>query len=575
MIKDINTKEKAEELFNMALEYYLGIARDKNLIKAKELLEQAAELGSDKSSILLGDLYIKKILQSDNYKEAYDLYKKGCKHGDCRSFSRLAMCYEKGYGIEKNIVKSLELYEKSTTLGNKGACFSIARIYEKGHGVKKDLSKAFNWYFKGADLGDAECACNLAFCYYKGIGTIQNIDKAKDLFLLHSEYNALIQKNLGVIYYKGTPKCKPNEKEAIRWLTKAAENGDVTSMLYLGKIFRESNIDQALEWYQKAAAIDSKEAAYKYGFFLYKKNQWDDSFKWMQLSAENKYTAAQFMLGLFYKCGIGTPVNHTKAFFWFNLAAENEYEQAYSHIGRYYREGRLVSVNYETALSWFEKAIRSSDINVKSEALYDYGIMYMKGLGLKKNEKKGLDYLLESSKLGCLNAINKLKEFKLEKICRQETETNVSYIIDHGNILDFVEWKIKDEFENTNWKPNADKRLMAYIQVAKDYGLVKKNKEGKWLWTLNNKDYAQWILDVSDDIGLYILMTKDGKEERNYFPTRFSRLFLTKSGKEFKPIDLRSYMSSINRGTTSEVRNAKKLMDIRNKSRQEVKRLLL
>lgn len=84
-----------------------------------------------------------------------------------------------------------------------------------------DLSKAILWYKRGYEKGDADCACNLATCYYKGKGIEQNIEKAKEIFLAFSEYNTQNQRNLGVIFYKGTPSCKPNEEEAIYWFTKA------------------------------------------------------------------------------------------------------------------------------------------------------------------------------------------------------------------------------------------------------------------------------------------------------------------------------------------------------------------
>ena len=61
--------EQAEELFEQALEYFLGIEKEKNMIHAKELLQQSSELGLSKSSNLLGDWYIKKIIPGDNYKD--------------------------------------------------------------------------------------------------------------------------------------------------------------------------------------------------------------------------------------------------------------------------------------------------------------------------------------------------------------------------------------------------------------------------------------------------------------------------------------------------------------------------
>lgn len=560
--------EQAEELFEQALEYFLGIEKEKNMIHAKELLQQSSELGLSKSSNLLGDWYIKKIIPGDNYKEAFKLYTRGCEFGDMRSFSRLAMCYEKGYGIKKDIPKALELYEKSVELGNKDACFSIARIYEKGENIKMDLSKAILWYKRGYEKGDADCACNLATCYYKGKGIEQNIEKAKEIFLAFSEYNTQNQRNLGVIFYKGTPSCKPNEEEAIYWFTKAANNGDITSMLHLGKIYKNLDKEKAMEWYRKAGSLDHKKAAYSYAFHLYQyKIDWNESFKWMKCSAENKHVPAQFLLGLFYKCGIGTPVAHDKAFYWFNIAAENGYEQSYSHIGRYYRDERIIKIDYENALFWFEKAIASQNINVRGEALYDYGVMYLDGLGVKKNKIRAIGYLLESKELGCINAINKLKELDSDIISNENI--NNSRIIEHGNIIEYVEMKVNDGYESANWVENIVPKLNIYIECAKQYGLVGKNSEEKWFWKLSNKDFAQWVLDVSDDLKLY---TTNERNQRKYYPYYFANLFLTKKGIKFKSEDLRHNMSAINTSINGkEVRNIKPLIAVRGIARREIK----
>ena len=131
------------------------------------------------------------------------------------------------------------------------------------------MGKAITWYTKGTEMGDADSACNLAFCYYNGKGIAQDIEKAKELFLKYSEYNTEIQKNLGVIYYKGTPSCKPDEEKAINWFTQAANNGNIQSMLHLGKIYKKNNIEEAMKWYKKAATLDDKKGAYTYAFHLY------------------------------------------------------------------------------------------------------------------------------------------------------------------------------------------------------------------------------------------------------------------------------------------------------------------
>lgn len=44
--------EQAEELFEQALEYFLGIEKEKNMIHAKELLQQSSELGLSTKDLL-------------------------------------------------------------------------------------------------------------------------------------------------------------------------------------------------------------------------------------------------------------------------------------------------------------------------------------------------------------------------------------------------------------------------------------------------------------------------------------------------------------------------------------------
>lgn len=358
-----NKQQEAEELFGKALECYLGVDKNKNMVRAKELLLQSAQLGLSKACNLLGDWYVKGLLTGNRLKEAAEAYTRGCELGDSYSYCRLALCYKNGYGVGKDDAEAMRLYRKSAELGNTEACFHIAAMLENGEGCEKSLNEAFGWYKKGAEQGNANCACNLAFCYYRGRGTEKDVEKAKQLFLQNADLSALIQRNLGIIFYQGTQQTPPDAGQAISWLTKAAGNGDETAMQHLGKIYWKTDKEQALEWYRKAAERDGKKGAYLYAFRLYQygESQWDEAFVWMKRAAESKHVAAQFMLGLFYKSGVGTAVDHANAFYWFKQAAEKNYEQAYSHVGRYLRDGRIVKEDYKQALAWFGKALHSKN----------------------------------------------------------------------------------------------------------------------------------------------------------------------------------------------------------------------
>ncbi len=569
--------EYANELFNKALEYYLGIEKDKNLILAKQYLKKSAKFGLTKAINLLADLYLRKEFYCESYEDAVKLYMQGWDLGDSRSLFHLAKCYAKGKGVKKDVVKAKELYIEAYRAGCLDACFDIALCYEKGIGVEQSLEQAICWYKRGAEMGDADCACNLGFCYYRGKGIFKDIDKAKEIFLKYSYYSDAVQRNLGVIFYKGTKTTKPDVESAIYWLNQSANNGDSVSMRYLGKIYREKGDRiSALEWYQKGAEKDGKEGAYHYGFFLYKyskEGKWKESFIWIKKAAENKHVPAEFLLGLFYKCGIGTDINHTKAFYWFNLASEHEYEQAYNHIGRYYCDGRIVTKNYETALVWFEKAITSKDDNVRGEALYDYGLMFLDGLGVKKDRNKAIDFLMESKSLGCLNAIHKLEE--MNNPDRRVKKFGRASVLEHGDIIQYVEMKLDDNCTESHWVPNVLEKLIIYVDHVKHSDLVQLTEEGKHKWMLGNIDYAQWIIMVSDELKLYCdNYYVNDKKKRLYYPKYFANLFLTKKGHKFKPLDIRHNLSAINNPNNSDEiggKHIEKLNHVINSAKSEIR----
>lgn len=74
--------EQAEELFEQALSIFRNRKR-KNMIHAKELLQQSSELGLSKSSNLLGDWYIKKLYQGIIIKKHLNYIQEGMNSETC------------------------------------------------------------------------------------------------------------------------------------------------------------------------------------------------------------------------------------------------------------------------------------------------------------------------------------------------------------------------------------------------------------------------------------------------------------------------------------------------------------
>jgi TPR repeat protein len=89
----------------------------------------------------------------------------------------------------------------------------------------------------------------------------------------------------------GVPK---NEKEAVRWLERAAGHGDADAQYELGLALREGR-----------GTLQDDERA----------------FAWLQRAANVGNAPAQFELGRMYFVGAGTPVDKIQAYTWLNLAA--------------------------------------------------------------------------------------------------------------------------------------------------------------------------------------------------------------------------------------------------------------
>jgi TPR repeat protein len=85
-----------------------------------------------------------------------------------------------------------------------------------------------------------------------------------------------------------------NFKEALKWHTRAAEQGHVTAQIILGGM-------------------------YKYGWGVPKNAT--EAVKWDTKAAEQGDAGAQFSLGDMYAKGEGVPQNYEQAYIWLSLAA--------------------------------------------------------------------------------------------------------------------------------------------------------------------------------------------------------------------------------------------------------------
>jgi hypothetical protein len=108
--------------------------------------------------------------------------------------------------------------------------------------------------------------------------------------------DAKAQSELGSMFAGGTGGLKKDEKEAIKWLTKAANQKEVSAQLALGTLYL------------------SKGSA--------------ESLKWLRAAAEQDSPRAQFYLGYIYERNVVGPPNAAEAIGWYRRALQQGVEEA-------------------------------------------------------------------------------------------------------------------------------------------------------------------------------------------------------------------------------------------------------
>ena len=216
--------------------------------------------------------------------------------------------------------------------------------------------------------------------------------KSKIINVINSTEN-IAEKNLTLsqLVVKGKLAAKNRDyQDAIRYFTKAVEQGDVIGQTYLGYMyFQGLGITQN---YGKAAELFEK-------------------------AAEQNDAIGQNYLASMYEQGIGgVAKNYEQAAIWYLKAAEQGLPSAQLNMGYMYERGLGVGKNYKEAMAWYLKAAQKRNIQAQ---LY-LGSMYEHGLGVAKNNKEAIKWYQKAASQGNQNAMNALKRLKSPKNNRRK-----------------------------------------------------------------------------------------------------------------------------------------------------------
>ncbi|EDY85185.1 Sel1 repeat family [Verrucomicrobiia bacterium DG1235] len=129
---------------NLGVVYEYGNGRPKDLVKACEMYEKAAELDSKKGLFNLAVLREKGLGSKKNMEEAVRLYSKSADLGYLKAAKRLMELY-RWNSQWRDVDEMVYWLERSAELGEHSAMLEMSERYFKGIDVPKSQAKALGW----------------------------------------------------------------------------------------------------------------------------------------------------------------------------------------------------------------------------------------------------------------------------------------------------------------------------------------------------------------------------------------------------------------------------------------------
>ena len=321
--------------------YYYGYGVTKDIDEARRWYKLGMEKNDgDSFGVYALSLHTEKMTENEK-REAFKCMKRATelKPDRARWWTVLGNMYIYGIGTGKDAKEAFRCYDKAIELDDENtlALTGLAKCYRFGKGVIEDKRRAFELYEQAAELGDAEAMNIVSVMLYNGEGTAQNDEQAfywtKRAVDESNNDDAIAIENLAHYYLNGIGTA-PNPYKAIELYEQAANLGNNSALVNLGRIFRlgdgvPKDFDKAIDYFSKAAGSGNGEAM----------NQ----------------------LGLMYSNGEGVSQDLNTAFQFFSKAAEAGNTDGISNLGICYLWGDGVAEDVKTAEYWIEKAAENGD----------------------------------------------------------------------------------------------------------------------------------------------------------------------------------------------------------------------
>ncbi|KAG0005672.1 hypothetical protein BGZ80_011137 [Entomortierella chlamydospora] len=286
-------------------------ARTELFDEAMKLLRKLSTNGHAESQHYLAECYASGFAKGKpDFDKAFPLWVQASKHGHPDAAYRTGKCYDEGLGTRKDNARAVQFYRKAASANHPGAMwrlgvvtlygelgltaqprdgvkwlkrssqaatpefpfalYELAQLHERGieNIVFVDPEYSISLYSQAAELGHAASAFRLGECWeYGKLGCNQDPRLSIHYYTLAAQQEhpeACFA--LAAWYLVGSPGVLPqSDAEAYIWAKRAAEK-DLAKAMYAMGYFTEvgigpvKNMDEAIEWYKKAALAGDRRA---------------------------------------------------------------------------------------------------------------------------------------------------------------------------------------------------------------------------------------------------------------------------------------------------------------------------
>lgn len=290
--------------------------------------------------------------------EPYEQVLEKAEAGDEAAMYKAAEMLYVGYGTLQDRKEALRWFRESAKAAYVPAMLKLMQFYNDGELVKKNLTLSMSWGKKAAATGEPEGQYALAKAYIYGEPEIQDTDKGLKLLVDMVQQGDAAAEDMIQEVHRKMRKAKESFDQGIR-------NPSTASGYYeMGMYCKEGD-----------------------GYHRYLK----EATEYFRKAAEKEHIQAQYQLALAYYTGAGVKKDEAESIRWLEKAAAKSHKEAGELLAELREKQRIKQekTEFKTHLRQAEKGDAYAQSKVAG--------MYLRGTGVKKDIKKGIEWYEKAS----------------------------------------------------------------------------------------------------------------------------------------------------------------------------------